>query len=248
MEPLPHSARGGRSVAVVMGGTNMDVKAPVPARAGHQQPRVHRRRSRRGGTQHRREPGPVAQALCDDSPVVALESTIISHGMPYQQNSAMALEVEGIVRECGARHHRGARRPAPGRARCRRPRSAHCTTPRGRASLAFGAGCCRFEPCPRADHPAPRPALVPGRSEPSGRNGARRPPCHTRATTPAECRRPGSCQDRDRHRRGTAPSSRCGGRRCLLAQDAPLIDDPAPGAVGLAVSDLSGHPAVVEAC
>ena len=35
-------------------------------------------------------------------PVVALESTIISHGMPYPQNVAMAREVEGIIRDLGA--------------------------------------------------------------------------------------------------------------------------------------------------
>ena len=44
----------------------------------------------------------VAQALADGRPVVALESTIISHGMPYPENVAMAVEVEGIVRESGA--------------------------------------------------------------------------------------------------------------------------------------------------
>jgi pseudouridylate synthase len=44
----------------------------------------------------------VADALRDDRPVVALESTIISHGMPYPQNVAMATEVEGIIREQGA--------------------------------------------------------------------------------------------------------------------------------------------------
>lgn len=44
----------------------------------------------------------VATALTDGTPVVALESTIISHGMPYPQNVAMAIEVEGIVREHGA--------------------------------------------------------------------------------------------------------------------------------------------------
>jgi pseudouridine-5'-phosphate glycosidase len=44
----------------------------------------------------------VATALAEGTPVVALESTIISHGMPYPQNVAMALEVEGIVREHGA--------------------------------------------------------------------------------------------------------------------------------------------------
>ncbi len=44
----------------------------------------------------------VAEALATGVPVVALESTIISHGMPYPDNVAMATEVEGIVREGGA--------------------------------------------------------------------------------------------------------------------------------------------------
>ncbi len=44
----------------------------------------------------------VREALADGRPVVALESTIISHGMPYPQNVGMAREVEGIVREGGA--------------------------------------------------------------------------------------------------------------------------------------------------
>ena len=44
----------------------------------------------------------VADALARDRPVVALESTIISHGMPYPRNVAMALEVEQVVREGGA--------------------------------------------------------------------------------------------------------------------------------------------------
>ena len=44
----------------------------------------------------------VAAALAAGGPVVALESTIISHGMPYPDNVAMALEVEAIVREAGA--------------------------------------------------------------------------------------------------------------------------------------------------
>ena len=44
----------------------------------------------------------VAEAVAAGRPVVALESTIISHGMPYPQNVAMATEVEGIVREHGA--------------------------------------------------------------------------------------------------------------------------------------------------
>ena len=44
----------------------------------------------------------VADALAAGRSVVALESTIISHGMPYPQNVEMATEVEGIVREHGA--------------------------------------------------------------------------------------------------------------------------------------------------
>ncbi len=44
----------------------------------------------------------VAQALKEGKPVVALESTIISHGMPYPQNVQTALQVERIIRENGA--------------------------------------------------------------------------------------------------------------------------------------------------
>lgn len=42
------------------------------------------------------------QALKENRPVVALESTIISHGMPYPRNVETALEVERIIREHGA--------------------------------------------------------------------------------------------------------------------------------------------------
>lgn len=49
------------------------------------------------------EPTPeVAEALAAGKPVVALESTIISHGMPYPDNVAMAREVEEIIRDRGA--------------------------------------------------------------------------------------------------------------------------------------------------
>ena len=44
----------------------------------------------------------VAQALAEGQPVVALESTIISHGMPYPQNVETALKVEEIIRQNGA--------------------------------------------------------------------------------------------------------------------------------------------------
>jgi len=43
----------------------------------------------------------VVQALKEGKPVVALESTIISHGMPYPNNVETALNVEKIVREHG---------------------------------------------------------------------------------------------------------------------------------------------------
>ena len=44
----------------------------------------------------------VAEALAAGKPVVALESTIISHGMPYPQNVQTALQVEQIIRDNGA--------------------------------------------------------------------------------------------------------------------------------------------------
>jgi pseudouridine-5'-phosphate glycosidase len=44
----------------------------------------------------------VQKALKDEKPIVALESTIISHGMPYPRNVETALNVENIVRENGA--------------------------------------------------------------------------------------------------------------------------------------------------
>ena len=44
----------------------------------------------------------VSAALAAGKPVVALESTIISHGMPWPQNVETALNVEAIVRENGA--------------------------------------------------------------------------------------------------------------------------------------------------
>ena len=44
----------------------------------------------------------VAQAVAQGKPVVALESTIISHGMPYPQNVETALAVEKIIRDNGA--------------------------------------------------------------------------------------------------------------------------------------------------
>lgn len=44
----------------------------------------------------------VQEAIESGKPVVALESTIISHGMPYPQNVETALQVEQIIRDNGA--------------------------------------------------------------------------------------------------------------------------------------------------
>ena len=44
----------------------------------------------------------VQQARENNQPIVALESTIISHGMPYPQNVEMATTVEQIIRNNGA--------------------------------------------------------------------------------------------------------------------------------------------------
>lgn len=44
----------------------------------------------------------VAEALAAGRPVVALESTIISHGMPWPQNAETALAVEQLIRDEGA--------------------------------------------------------------------------------------------------------------------------------------------------
>lgn len=44
----------------------------------------------------------VAQAVAQGKPVVALESTILSHGMPYPENVTFAKEIEQIIRDLGA--------------------------------------------------------------------------------------------------------------------------------------------------
>ena len=44
----------------------------------------------------------VASALTAGTPVVALESTILTHGMPWPQNLQMARSVEAVVRDGGA--------------------------------------------------------------------------------------------------------------------------------------------------
>lgn len=44
----------------------------------------------------------VQSALDENRPVVALESTIITHGMPWPQNYDMAVSVEQVIRDAGA--------------------------------------------------------------------------------------------------------------------------------------------------
>jgi pseudouridylate synthase len=44
----------------------------------------------------------VAEALEKNLPLVALESTVITHGLPYPQNYTLALEMEAVVRQAGA--------------------------------------------------------------------------------------------------------------------------------------------------
>ncbi len=44
----------------------------------------------------------VKKAIMENRPVVALESTIISHGMPYPKNVETALAVEKVIRDHGA--------------------------------------------------------------------------------------------------------------------------------------------------
>ena len=44
----------------------------------------------------------IIEALANNQPIVALESTIISHGMPWPRNVETALQVEAAVRENGA--------------------------------------------------------------------------------------------------------------------------------------------------
>jgi pseudouridine-5'-phosphate glycosidase len=45
---------------------------------------------------------PVAAARAEGRPIVALESTIIAHGMPYPENIRTAREVEALIRDAGA--------------------------------------------------------------------------------------------------------------------------------------------------
>ena len=44
----------------------------------------------------------IQDSIKRNTPVVALESTIISHGMPFPQNLETALEVQNIIRKEGS--------------------------------------------------------------------------------------------------------------------------------------------------
>ncbi|KAG0563898.1 hypothetical protein KC19_8G067900 [Ceratodon purpureus] len=73
--------------------------SPAPCSASNPFMQVSNQMNDNGGIQIK---GDVRDALERGLPVVALESTIISHGMPYPQNFETAKEVEAIVRESGA--------------------------------------------------------------------------------------------------------------------------------------------------
>src|SRR5688572_27995245 len=45
---------------------------------------------------------PVARSLAEGRPIVALESTLICHGLPRPRNLDLARAVEAAVRDCGA--------------------------------------------------------------------------------------------------------------------------------------------------
>ena len=44
----------------------------------------------------------ISKAKKNKKPIIALESTIISHGMPYPENISTALLLEEVVRDFGA--------------------------------------------------------------------------------------------------------------------------------------------------
>lgn len=47
-------------------------------------------------------PDPIKNAIADNQPVVALESTVIAHGLPYPLNLETALSCEQVIRQAGA--------------------------------------------------------------------------------------------------------------------------------------------------
>ncbi|HEX8938543.1 MAG TPA: pseudouridine-5'-phosphate glycosidase [Candidatus Limnocylindrales bacterium] len=75
-------------------------RAPGPTGAG---PTAGQRRADRRTLADRLRLAPeVADALAARRPVVALESTLISHGLPYPRNVEVAMASEAAVREAGA--------------------------------------------------------------------------------------------------------------------------------------------------
>ena len=124
----------------------------------------------------------VSAALRDGKPVVALESTILSHGMPYPENLAFAAEIEKIIRAEGAVP---AIRPSEHTVESRIPprmavrRGARLETPHI-MMLADDPGCTLIEPIGEkkeqlrkvyeGDHAERRPhcRLGSGRSRPAG--------------------------------------------------------------------------------
>jgi pseudouridine-5'-phosphate glycosidase len=85
----------------------------------------------------------VAEAIRAKRPVVALETTIVSHGMPWPQNLETALAVEGLVREAGALPAaiavlEGKIRVGLGREELERLAKAKDVMKLSRADLAFG--------------------------------------------------------------------------------------------------------------
>ena len=94
--------------------------------------------------------GEIAEALEAGRPIVALESTIISHGMPWPKNLDTALEVEDVVRRAGAVPATVAivGGPAQGGTLPRRPRTPRQVRHRGGQSLP-----ARFSPPPRRRRP-----------------------------------------------------------------------------------------------
>src|SRR3546814_9118487 len=82
------SSRGRMSAA------GADVAGPGMRRVGGARPRLDR-------VMHLKLSDEVAAALADARPVVALESTIISHGLPRPRNLGAAREFEALLRDAG---------------------------------------------------------------------------------------------------------------------------------------------------
>ena len=92
--------------------------------------------------------GEVRDALAGGRPVVALETTIVTHGMPYPENVATARSVEQWIRSQGrdARHHRRDRRDHPHwtrRGRTRMARSARDILKLSRNDLPYALAAGR---------------------------------------------------------------------------------------------------------